>query len=263
MKISKKIILTFILLASLAQFSMAASSKVQNPQLAEHQRSALGKEVPTWLDDINEENQKIFEDLGINPQEKQIFVLASRDKNLDVAKASLENLDLNKEINLALKLSISSSANKILSEMEKNKEISKNTKASLLEQSLQLLENLTFEDLQKEATYWIKTQTLNKKVNPKKAKPSDYTNEYIYFSIYSLNKEIYNQKIQNAMQELKTFQINSQISSKNQEQIKEFNGNQIDDFEEESIENFKQKILGEFDKAIFPRNKITENFYIK
>lgn len=263
MKISKKIILTLIFTASLLQFSMAASSKTENPQIVEHQRSALGKEVPAWIDDINEENQKIFEDLGINPQEKQIFVFASRDKNLDVAKSSSETLDLNQEIKLALKLFVSSSANKILSEMEKNKEISKNTKSSLLEQSVQLSENLIFDNLEKEATYWIKTQTLNKKVNPKKAKPSDFTNEYIYFAIYSVNKEIYNQKIQDAMQELKTFQINSQVSSKNQEEIKEFNGNQIDDFEEESIENFKQKILGEFDKAIFPRNKITENFYTK
>ena len=153
--------------------------------------------------------------------------------------------------------------------MEKNKEISKSTRAALYEQIVHLAQNLKFDDLQKEATYWIKTQVLNKKINPKKAKPSDYKNEYIYFVVYSMNKNLYNQKIQDAMQNLKTFQFtlksDSKSNSKNQNSKTEVLQEilQIDDFEKTGIENFKQKILSEFDKAIFPRNKIIENFYEK
>lgn len=270
MKFIKKVILAFILTANLLEFSMAASSKIVIPQLAEHQGSSLGRELPVWIDDINEnKNQKIFEDLGIDSNEKQIFVIAGRNKNLDVAKDYAETLDLNAELPFALRLSISSSANIILAVMEKNKEISKSTRAALYEQIVHLAQNLKFEDLQKEATYWIKTQVLNKKINPKKAKPSDYKNEYIYFAVYSMNKNLYNQKIQDAMQNLKTFQFtlksDSKSNSKNQNSKTEVLQEilQIDDFEKTGIENFKQEILSEFDKAIFPRNKIIENFYEK
>jgi len=167
------------------------------PEVIDYQGLALGSAVPDWVIAIGDGSQKrVRKSLDI-PNSKQIFILQNKGTDLDFLKAWTDQVDARAEIASSIEQTV---AQTVQSEMEvRQTEAQVKTKAAKIYSAT--MTNVTLNGLSKEDYYWIKTRTPKIEVkNPKLA--TDYNYEYTYYVVYTLDKELYERQIAQAMDDV-------------------------------------------------------------
>ena len=167
------------------------------PEVIDYQGLALGSAVPDWVIAIGDGSEKrVRKSLDI-PNSKQIFILQNKGNDLDFLKAWTDQVDARAEIASSIEQTI---AQTVQSEMEvRQSDEQVKTKAAKIYSAT--MTNVTLNGLSKEDYYWIKTRTPKVDVkNPKLA--TDYNYEYTYYVVYTLDKDLYERQIKQAMDDV-------------------------------------------------------------
>jgi hypothetical protein len=167
------------------------------PEIIDYQGLALGSQIPDWVIAIGDGSQKkVRRSLDI-PNSKQIFILQNKGNDLDFLKAWTDQVDARAEIASSVEQTI---AQTVQSEMEvRQADTQQKEKAAKIYSAT--MTNVTLNGLSKEDYYWIKTRTPKVDVkNPKLA--TDYNYEYTYYVVYTLDKDLYERQIAQAMDDV-------------------------------------------------------------
>ncbi len=167
------------------------------PEIIDYQGLALGSQIPDWVIAIGDGSQKkVRRSLDI-PNSKQIFILQNKGTDLDYVQIWTDQVDARAEIASSIEQTI---AQTVQSEMEvRQADQQVKTKAAKIYSAT--MTNVTLNGLAKEDYYWIKTRTPKVDVkNPKLA--TDYNYEYTYYVVYTLDKDLYERQIKQAMDDV-------------------------------------------------------------
>ena len=167
------------------------------PEVIDYQGLALGSAVPDWVIAIGDGSEKrVRKSLDI-PNSKQIFILQNKGNDLDFLKAWTDQVDARAEIASSIEQTV---AQTVQSEMEvRQADQQVKTKAAKIYSAT--MTNVTLNGLTKEDYYWIKTKTPKTDVkNPKLL--TDYNIEYTYYVVYTLDKDLYERQIAQAMDDV-------------------------------------------------------------
>ena len=167
------------------------------PEVIDYQGLALGSAVPEWVIAIGDGSERrVRKSLDI-PNSKQIFILQNKGNDLDFLKAWTDQVDARAEIAASVEQTI---AQTVQSEMEVRQADSQQ-KAKAAKIYSATMTNVTLNGLSKEDYYWIKTRT--PKVDVKTPKlATDYNYEYTYYVVYTLDKDLYERQIAQAMDDV-------------------------------------------------------------
>ena len=197
-------VLTVLALGTLASCGSTLKLKGEEPimntgrpEVIDYQGLALGSAVPDWVIAIGDGSEKrVRKSLDI-PNSKQIFILQNKGNDLDFLKAWTDQVDARAEIASSIEQTI---AQTVQSEMEvRQAEQQVKTKAAKIYSAT--MTNVTLNGLSKEDYYWIKTRT--PKVDVKKPSlATDYNYEYTYYVVYTLDKDMYERQIKQAMDDV-------------------------------------------------------------
>lgn len=167
------------------------------PEVIDYQGLALGSQIPDWVVAIGDGSERrVRKSLDI-PSSMQIFILQNKGNDLDFLKAWTDQVDARAEIASSIEQTI---AQTVQSEMEvRQADTQQKIKAAKIYSAT--MTNVTLNGLFKEDYYWIKTRTPKVDVkNPKLA--TDYNYEYTYYVVYTLDKELYERQIKQAMDDI-------------------------------------------------------------
>ena len=197
-------VLTVLALGTLAScgstLKLKGEEPVMNtgrPEVIDYQGLALGSEVPQWVIAIGDGSEKrVRKSLDI-PNSKQIFILQNKGNDLDFLKAWTDQVDARAEIASSIEQTI---AQTVQSEMEvRQADTQEKIKAAKIYSAT--MTNVTLNGLFKEDYYWIKTRT--PKVDVAKPKlATDYNYEYTYYVVYTIDKDLYERQIKQAMDDV-------------------------------------------------------------
>ncbi|MBO5289772.1 MAG: hypothetical protein J6B11_10335 [Spirochaetales bacterium] len=202
---TKKIlsILSFVLVCNSFAFSQTNESKSQVvtvgiPEVIDYKGKALGSDVPAWVKAASDGAfRKIYKSLEIDMAEDKIFVLYNKGNDLDFLKTWTDQVDARAEVSAAIEQTVAQTVESELKVIQADTQ-TKERKAKIYSASMT---NLTLNGLMKEADYWIKTRTPKVDVkNPESA--SDYTIEYTYYVVFSINKANFDRQISSAMDDV-------------------------------------------------------------
>ena len=167
------------------------------PEIIDYQGLALGSQIPDWVIAIGDGSEKrVRKSLDI-PSSKQIFLLQNKGEDLDFLKAWTDQVDARAEIASSIEQTV---AQTVQSEMEVYQSDTQiKTKAAKIYSAT--MTNVTLNGLMKEDYYWIKTRTPKTDVaNPKTL--LDYNYEFTYYVVYTLDKDLYEKQIKQAMDDI-------------------------------------------------------------
>ena len=167
------------------------------PEVIDYQGLALGSAVPEWVIAIGDGSERrVRKSLDI-PNSKQIFILQNKGNDLDFLKAWTDQVDARAEIASSVEQTI---AQTVQSEMEvRQADTQQKEKAAKIYSAT--MTNVTLNGLSKEDYYWIKTRT--PKVDVAKPKlATDYNYEYTYYVVYTLDKDLYERQVRQAMDDV-------------------------------------------------------------
>ncbi len=167
------------------------------PEVIDYQGLALGSAVPEWVIAIGDGSERrVRKSLDI-PNSKQIFILQNKGTDLDFLKAWTDQVDARAEIASSVEQTI---AQTVQSEMEvRQTDDQQKVKAAKIYSAT--MTNVTLNGLSKEDYYWIKTRT--PKVDVKTPKlATDYNYEYTYYVVYTLDKDLYERQVRQAMDDV-------------------------------------------------------------
>ena len=197
-------VLTVLALGTLASCGSTLKLKGEEPimntgrpEVIDYQGLALGSAVPDWVIAIGDGSEKrVRKSLDI-PNSKQIFILQNKGNDLDFLKAWTDQVDARAEIASSIEQTI---AQTVQSEMEvRQADTQEKVKAAKIYSAT--MTNVTLNGLSKEDYYWIKTRT--PKVDVAKPKlATDYNYEYTYYVVYTLDKDLYDRQIVQAMDDV-------------------------------------------------------------
>ena len=185
----------------------ASTSKLKDvsgpTERLEHKGTAYGVAEPDWVAVViqNETNQTVLKKaLGIN---KHIFVLTGRGKNLDF---------LQKWVDQEVQVNVAKSINTIIADLTET-EIegdSGNIEKRFDEKSTNAVIEM-IAGLNKETDWWSKTRS-----HPDKK--TDYTEQYNYTAVYSLDEKLWDKQINEAMKN----KVDKETRIKLIEQLREY-----------------------------------------
>ena len=167
------------------------------PEVIDYQGLALGSAVPDWVIAIGDGSQKrVRKSLDI-PNSKQIFILQNKGTDLDYVQIWTDQVDARAEIASSIEQTV---AQTVQSEMEvRQSDEQQKVKAAKIYSAT--MTNVTLNGLSKEDYYWIKTRT--PKVDVKSPKlATDYNYEFTYYVVYTLDKDLYERQIAQAMDDV-------------------------------------------------------------
>ena len=167
------------------------------PEIIDYQGLALGSQIPDWVIAIGDGSQKkVRRSLDI-PNSKQIFILQNKGTDLDYVQIWTDQVDARAEIASSIEQTI---AQTVQSEMEvRQSDEQQKVKAAKIYSAT--MTNVTLNGLSKEDYYWIKTRT--PKVDVKSPKlATDYNYEFTYYVVYTLDKDLYERQIAQAMDDV-------------------------------------------------------------
>ena len=180
-----------VLVCGLAFIGCASKPKVKDisgpTEILEHKGTAWGIPQPEWVGEVQgTSNQKTLQKaLSID---KHIWIVPKSGKNLDFIKTWADQVDARAEIAASIKQEIADFVGATMTgdadEVEEK-----------IERYSARAEMVTLVGLNKETDWWSKTRT---RLDAK----SDYTEQYNYFVVYSLDEDLYQKQIKNAFQDL-------------------------------------------------------------
>ena len=186
---------------ALAQFSAFAAPKGKAPKMKagtpvviDYQGQALGSEIPAWVVAIGEGSQKkVRKSLDID-KEDAIFILQNKGNALDFLKAWTDQIDVRAEVASSIEQTV---AQTVIAELDA-KDADEQTKTRAAKIYSTSMTNLTLNGLTKESYYWIKTRTIKPGVK-KITSEADYTDEYTYYVVFTMNKKLYDLQLEAAL----------------------------------------------------------------
>lgn len=207
MKLNKVLISTVAVAAVFCAFASAKAKAPKNvanrPELIDWQGATLGKEIPDWVMAVNDgDNAKVGKELKIDESEDMIFVVNGRGTDLDFVKTWVDNIDARREISTSISQVVATTAEAAMSGMQG---VDETTKKKMYNDSVNMASAIELSGLSKKASYWIKTRTLPVGMKAKKAKESDYSIEYTYFVVFTMNKKMYQTQVDHAMNKVESF----------------------------------------------------------
>lgn len=204
----KKLISVVLSVAGLLALASCASNKgikglkvvANRAELLDWQGASIGKEIPKWVECVNDGNNKgVAKALGINEKEEMIFVLDGRGQDLDFVKIWVDNVDARREVSTSISQIVATTTTAELAGMQN---VDATTKAKVYNDATQMASAIELNGLLKGASYWVKTRTLRVGANPKKATDADYSVEYTYFVVFTINRDRYEAQLDSAMKTL-------------------------------------------------------------
>ncbi len=197
-KIGVCAILVTFLLISCASNPKSKPPKDISPEveIVEHKGSAWGVQQPAWVSEvIGTVNQKsLCKALGLS--DKKIWVLTRSGDELEFLQNWVDQVDARAEIAAAINQRIEDTVSAELRGSDSkidSKELERISKRAA---------NVNTAGLEKETDWWTKTRQLG--VGVKKAKDeSDYTYQYNYLVIYSMNEDLFRKQLNNSLENIK------------------------------------------------------------
>ena len=180
-----------VLVCGLAFIGCASKPKVKDisgpTEILEHKGTAWGIPQPEWVGEVQgTSNQKTLQKaLSID---KHIWIVPKSGKNLDFIKTWADQVDARAEIAASIKQEIADFVGATMTGDTDDVE-------EKIERYSARAEMVTLVGLNKETDWWSKTRT---RLDAK----SDYTEQYNYFVVYSLDEDLYQKQIKNAFQDL-------------------------------------------------------------
>ena len=180
-----------VLVCGLAFICCASKPKVKDisgpTEILEHKGTAWGIPQPEWVGEVQgTSNQKTLQKaLSID---KHIWIVPKSGKNLDFIKTWADQVDARAEIAASIKQEIADFVGATMTGDTDDVE-------EKIERYSARAEMVTLVGLNKETDWWSKTRT---RLDAK----SDYTEQYNYFVVYSLDEDLYQKQIKNAFQDL-------------------------------------------------------------
>lgn len=169
-------------------------------ELVDWQGASIGKDVPKWVECVNDGNNKgVAKALGIDEKQEMIFVLDGRGSDLDFVKIWVDNVDARREVSTSISQIVATTTTATLSGMQN---VDGATKEKMYNDATQMASAIELNGLLKGASYWVKTRTLKVGANSKRATDADYSVEYTYFVVFTINREIYEDQLNSALKTL-------------------------------------------------------------
>lgn len=198
-KMSK--VLGIAALSALVQFSAFAAPKGKAPKMKagtpvviDYQGQALGSEIPAWVVAIGEGSQKkVRKSLDID-KEDAVFILQNKGNDLDFLKAWTDQIDVRAEVASSIEQTV---AQTVIAELDA-KDADEQTKTRAAKIYSTSMTNLTLNGLAKDSYYWVKTRTMKPGVKKIKSE-ADYTDEYTYYVVFTINKALYDRQLEAAI----------------------------------------------------------------
>jgi hypothetical protein len=180
-----------VLVCGLAFIGCASKPKVKDisgpTEILEHKGTAWGIPQPEWVGEVQgTSNQKTLQKaLGID---KHIWIVPKSGKNLDFIKTWADQVDARAEIAASIKQEIADFVGASLTG-------DRDEVDEKIERYSARAEMVTLVGLNKETDWWTRTRS---RLTPE----ADYTEQYNYFVVYSLDEALYQKQIKNAFQDL-------------------------------------------------------------
>ena len=217
----KKIIAAAMLVASFALVGASAKTKVTEEvrvKIIDHQNSGTGGSFPEWVKATREGSQrKIAKALEIDSKENHIFVIIDEGPNLAFLKTWARQVNGASQISQEFERVVAEVVQAEFEGKSDSEVASANEAAKIYSASMH---NLILNGLVKESEYWVLQRTLSpnysswnkmeKALNTakKKAKGAEvptkdyYTDQYVYYIVYSMDNATYDRQLQAAMSDV-------------------------------------------------------------
>src|SRR5574344_249239 len=165
------------------------------PEIIDYPGFALGKEIPSWVIAVDEgSNKKVGKALDLD-SDKQLFVITNKGVDLDFLKTWTDQVDVRSEVANSLSTAVANAVEATMSGTEKTAI----EKEKIYKQYSISLTNLELNGLKKEAQYWVKYRVLTEEGKKAKDATNKYISEYTYYVVFSINKDIYSQQLDAAI----------------------------------------------------------------
>lgn len=203
-----KKLISFVAVAGLLLLSSCGTNKgikgmkvvANRAELVDWQGASIGKEVPKWVECVNDGNNKgVAKALGINEKEEMLFVIDGRGTDLDFVKIWVDNVDARREVSTSISQIVATTTTATLSGMQNADGAAKE---KMYNDATQMASAIELNGLMKGASYWVKTRTLKVGANSKKATDADYSVEYTYFVVFTMNRDHYDAQLKSALSTL-------------------------------------------------------------
>ncbi len=196
---AKKIIVLMIASVCICSSSLFAKAKNQKVKIEIVNRPgfALGTDIPSWVEAVLEgENKQVAKALKIDTSENQIFVFSNQGDDLEFLKTWTDQVDVQRQVANSFSLAVGQSANAVF----QGKSGDEQKIQQAIDQTVKALSAIEINGLQKEAQYWIQFRKPKQGVKiSKKSKDSDYDYYYEYYVVFVMNREIYDNQLDAAL----------------------------------------------------------------
>ncbi|MCR4791090.1 MAG: hypothetical protein K5839_08465 [Treponemataceae bacterium] len=197
-KLRIAIIALMIALIAMPVFAKA-TKKVNRPVIIDYQGATLDKEIPHWVEVLVEgDNAKVEKELDLH--DVKSFIVENRGPELTMLKSWTDLVSVESEVAGQIERQVAQS-------VQATMEGQQNVTEAEIQQAISLysgsLKNVTINNLEKKASFWIKTQAV--KPGLKKAKrPEDYIVEYTYYVVYVCPMKDFQRQIDAALADVET-----------------------------------------------------------
>ena len=180
-----------VVVCGLALVGCASKPKITDVsgpvEILEHKGTAWGIPQPEWVGEVQgTSNQKTLQKaLGID---KHIWIVPKSGRNLDFIKTWADQVDARAEIAASIKQEIADFVGASLTG-------DRDEVDEKIERYSARAEMVTLVGLNKETDWWTRTRS---RLTP----DADYTEQYNYFVVYSLDEALYQKQIKNAFHDL-------------------------------------------------------------
>ena len=167
------------------------------PEIIDYPGLALGSQIPDWVIAIGDGSQKrVRKSLDI-PNSKQIVILQNKGTELDFLQIWTDQVAAKAEIASSIEQTIAQTVQSEISLQDAGKQVDEKS-AKIFSASMT---NVTVNGFEKECDYWIKTRT--PQIDSKNQKVvKEYKEEYTYYTVWSIDKDLYQRQLQQAMDDI-------------------------------------------------------------
>ena len=176
--------------------TLATNKKV----IVDYSGNALGRQIPEWVLLVSDgnHNAKAYESILPDMKNKKIFVTEAKGPNLDFLREWTDLVDIESQVSASLERVVGSAikASSTGSAGSASTNVSTKTDAEMskeLETYRASLQNVRLTGLEKSNEYWIELMELDADGNP-------VDRYYTYYSIWAMDKNIYQEQLEAAME---------------------------------------------------------------
>ena len=186
----------FFAICMVGAFSLSACASapkvkdISGPtEIIEHKGTVFGVAQPDWVSMvlITPNQKQLQKSLGIK---KHVWVVTKSGPDLDFIKTWADQVEARAEIGASIKQGIADFVGATLTGDSDEDEVEEK-----IERYSARAEMVTLVGLNKETDWWTRTRS---RLTPE----ADYTEQYNYFVVYSLDEALYQKQIKNAFQDL-------------------------------------------------------------